>query len=122
HVRGRVTGRLVDVPDAEVGLDLDAVDQLAVRRDQLRYSGVLAAPRLAVALERRLGDAALAPHLYPPRERALRILHRARHVLVVRVHPQLAAGRLHDRGGLPVVVAVRVRADEQANVLEPQAD
>ena len=37
HVRGRVTGRLVDRPGAEVGLDLDAGHERAVglvpRRD-----------------------------------------------------------------------------------------
>ena len=42
------------------------------------------------------------------------------HVLVVGVHPQLAAGALDDRGGLPVVVGVGVRADDQADVLEAQ--
>ena len=51
---------------------------------------------------------------------ALGILRRAGHVLVVRVHPQLAAGGLDDRRGQAVVVGVRVRADEQAHVLEPQ--
>ena len=44
------------------------------------------------------------------------------HVRVVGVHPQLAAGALDDRRRLAVVVGVRVRADEQAHVLEPQAD
>ena len=39
---------------------------------------------------------------------------------VVRVHPELAAGGVHDRPGEAVVVGVRMGADEQADVLEPQ--
>ena len=46
----------------------------------------------------------------------------AREVLVARVQPQLAARALLDRARLPAVVGVRVRADEQAHVLERQAD
>ena len=46
----------------------------------------------------------------------------ARHVLVVGVHPQLAARALDDRRRLPVVVGVGVRADEQAHVLDAQVD
>jgi len=43
-------------------------------------------------------------------------------VLVARVHPELAAGpRLHG-GGLPAVVDVGVRADEQPDVLQPPPD
>jgi len=44
----------------------------------------------------------------------------AEHVAVVRVHPQLAAGALHDRCRLTVVIRVGVRADEQAHVLEAE--
>ena len=40
---------------------------------------------------------------------------------VVRMHPELAAGGVDDRPGEPVVVRVRVRAHDQADVLEPQA-
>ena len=46
----------------------------------------------------------------------------ARHVLVARVHPQLAAGALDDRRREPVVVGVGVRADHQTHVLEPAVD
>ena len=38
------------------------------------------------------------------------------------MHPQLAAGALDDRRRLSVVVGVRVRADDEAHVLDPQAD
>ena len=64
--------------------------------------------------------AALARHLEAPLEGALGILRRPRHVRVVGVHPQLAAGALDDRRGQAVVVRVGVGADQQPHVLEPQ--
>ena len=42
------------------------------------------------------------------------------HVGVGGMHPQLAAAGVDDARGLPVVVGVRVRADEQPHVAEPQ--
>jgi hypothetical protein len=41
-------------------------------------------------------------------------------VLVVGVHPQLAAGAVDDVARLPVVVGVRVRADDEPDVVEAQ--
>ena len=88
-------------------------------------------PRDAVAalardlrpLRQRLdGHAAHPRDLQPPRERLVGILGGGRHVRVVGVHPQLAAARVDDVGGLAVVVGVRVRADEQPHVLQPQPD
>ena len=69
-VRGRVAGRLVDLPGAEVGLDLDPGQQVAVGLDDRVDPGlVVAAARLAVALQRRRRDAALAGDLDPLLER-----------------------------------------------------
>ena len=47
---------------------------------------------------------------------------RVGHVPVVGVHPQLAARAVDDRGGLAVVVGVRVGADEQPHVLDLEVD
>ena len=121
-MRGRVPGRLVHLPAAEVGLDLDAGHQVAVGQHDL-------------------GDArSLAPCAPPGRPRAhsggtplwratssRRSSQRAGssprcgHVLVVRVHPQLAPGALDDRRRQAVVVGVRVGADHQPHVLHAQA-
>ena len=121
-VRRRVAGRLVDPPGAQVGVDLDARHEVAMRLDDPRDAVALAAARLAVALQRLLGDAALAGDLDAAIERGLGVARGAEHVLVVGVHPQLAAGALDDRRGLPVVVGVRVRADQQPDVLELEVD
>ena len=119
-VRGRVARRLVHLPRPEVGIDLHPVHQLAVRRHELGDADALAAARLPVALERRQRHPALGGNLDPPLQHPLRVLDRAGHVLVVRVHPQLTAGRLHDRGGQAVVVRVGVGAHQEAHVLQPQ--
>ena len=79
------------------------------------------AARLLVGGERVRRHAGLARDLEAPLEGALRILGRLRHVLVVRVHPELGAGALHDRRRLAVVIGVRVRADHQPHVLHAQA-
>ena len=71
-----------------------------------------------VAAQRLLGNAGLARDLQAPQERRVGIFGPAPGVLVVGVHPQLAARALDDRGGLAVVVGVGVGADEQTNVLE----
>ena len=97
-VRGRVAGGLVDLPGAEVGLDLDPGDEIAVGLDDRVDPGlVVAFARLAVALERRRRDAALARHLDPLLERRRRVVGEQPHVLPGRVHPELAAGALDDR-------------------------
>ena len=78
--------------------------------------------RASLVRGERVGrHAGLARDLEAPLEGALRVLGRLRHVLVVRVHPELGAGALHDRRGLAVVVGVRVRADHEAHVLHAQA-
>jgi hypothetical protein len=53
-----------------------------------------------------------------PVEGGVGILGGAGRVLVVGVHPQLAPGGIDDRPRQAVVVGVRVRADDQAHVLE----
>ena len=83
----------------------------------------VAARRSAQRAQRRLrARRSGARDLDPPRERRLGVVGARGEVLVARVDPELAAGaRLHRRG-LAAVVDVRVRADEQPHVLEPQAD
>ena len=115
-----VPGGLVDVEGPEIGVDLHARQQVAV--GQHHAGDPNAAPPLAlrVLLQRLLGHAALACHLEPPLEPAVGILGDAGHVPVVGVHPQLAAGGVHDRAREAVVVGVRVGAHEQPDVLEPE--
>ena len=112
-----MAGGVVDVPRAEVGLHHHTRHELALRHHDLHDAHALALARVLVLAQRLLRHSALARHLEPPLERALRVLGRARHVLVARVHPQLAARGLHDRRSKAVV---RVGADEQAHVLERQ--
>ena len=113
--RARARGRASHARSTRpVRVDRDARQQLAIGLDHGRRC-----PESGAALARRSGAAA-------PRARrsggrppgALRtrvgILGHAAHVLVVGVHPQLAAGALDDRRGLSVVVGVGVRADHQA--------
>ncbi len=116
-VRRRVSGCLVDVEVTEIGLDPHARQQQAVRLDDAR-DGRTARAALAVAGQRGRWHAALASHLQAPLEQPLGLHDRACRVPVVRVHPQLAPGRVDDRAGLPVMVGVRVRADDQPHVLE----
>src|SRR5215211_1666965 len=120
-VRRCVARGLVDLERTEVGLDRNARDEVAVRLGDARDPDAPARARLAVAAERRLGDAALARDLDPPLERALGVPRRSRRVAVSGVHPQLAARGVDDRPGEAVVVGVRVGAHEQAHVLEAQA-
>ncbi len=82
--------------------------------------GVVVLALLGVATQRLLGNAALARDLQAPGDLGVGVLCPLGHVLVVGVHPQLTAGALHDRGGLPVVVGMGVGADDQANVLDAQ--
>ena len=95
--------------------------QVAVGLHHLGDPDARALALLAVALHRLGRHARLQRHLDPALELAVGVLGRAGHVLVVGVHPQLAAGRLHDRPGQAVVVGVRVGAHEQPHVLEAQA-
>ena len=73
-------------------------------------------------LQRRLGNAALAGDLDPACDGVLRVPERTHRVLVVGVHPKLAAGSLHDRRSLSVVVGVGMGASDEADVLEPIAE
>jgi hypothetical protein len=91
HVGRRVTRRLVDPPGAEVRLDLHALHQVSVRRHDLGDSEPLAAPRRLVLGERRGRHAALPGDFEPALEGAVGVARGLRHVLVVGVHPQLAA-------------------------------
>ena len=120
YVRRRVTGRLVHAPSAEVGVDLQAREQCPVGLDDARDARVARAPLGRVAAQGLLGNPALAGDLDAPFEHRLGVFGHAPHVLVVGVHPQLAPGQLDDRGRLAIVIGVRVSADDQARVLEPQ--
>src|SRR5207244_571869 len=81
-------------------------------RDGWRLASALFRP----AAKRLEGHPTLLRDLDPPLERAFGIGHGARHVLVARVHPELAARRLDHGRGEPVVVGVGVRAEHQAYV------
>ena len=110
-VRGRVAGRLEHVPGAEVGRDLDAGEQVAVgRRRRRRCRSARAAPRSAQRRSGSSGTPLWRATSMRRCERRLGVLRRARRVLVVRVHPQLAAGALDDRRRLAAVVGVGVGA------------
>jgi hypothetical protein len=121
-VRGRVSRRLVDLPGAEVRLDLDPRQQVAVGLDDgVDAVVVVPAAGLSVALQRRGGHAALPRHLEALLQRRRRVVGEQSHVFPGRVHPELAAGALDDRRRQAVVVGVGVGADEQPHVLEPEA-
>src|SRR5215213_3151048 len=105
-VRRRVPGRLDDVPGSEVRLDLDTLDEVAVRLNYSLDADPLPAPRLLIAAQRVRRHAALAGDLDAAAEHPVGILGRARHVRVVRVHPELAAGGVYDRARQSVVVRV----------------
>ena len=123
-VRRRVAGRLArpptprgrsrpSTPGSSVAVGLD--DRRAIPDDwPLRACGP--------AAQRLLGHAAERATSRRRSSAASGSSTRRRHVLVVGVHPQLAAGALDDRRRLAVVVGVRVRADEQAHVLDLQPD
>ena len=115
-------GRLVDAPAAQIRLDLDTFDEIPGR---LHHRGsdpeVAAAAGFAIGLEHLRRHAALAGDLEAALECFRRIHDGLRHVLVVRMHPELAAGRVDDRPGLAEMVRVGVGADEQPHVLEPQS-
>ena len=121
-VRGGVARGLVDLPGPEVAVDRHALDQVVVGLDERRDPEALPLALLGVATQRLLGHAGLARHLQAPGERGLGVLRRLGHVLVVRMHPQLAAGALEDGRGLAVVIGMGVRARQQAHVLELQVD
>ena len=94
HVRGRVAGRLVDLPGAEVGLHLHARQQVAVGHHELGDPEALPAraPRLASA-SASAGTPLWRATSKRRSKRALGILRRPGHVRVVGVHPELAARR-----------------------------
>ena len=97
-------------PGTQVAVD----DQLA--RDPLADR----APLLGPAPQRLLRHAGLARDLDAAGDRLLRRLVVGVQVPERRVHPDLRAGALADRRRLPAVVDVRVRADDEPHVLEPQ--
>jgi hypothetical protein len=75
---------------------------------------------LAIAVERGERDAAHPPDLEPPFERGLGIVGLQPDVLPLRVHPQLTTRLLADRRGEAVMIGVRVRADHQLHVFDPE--
>ncbi len=112
--------RLVGDPLPQVRLHLHAFQQVAVGLDGTGEATARGPALLRVAAQRLLRHAALARHLQPPREHCLGILDHAPQQFVVGVHPQLAAGLLADHRRLPAVVGVRVRADDETDVLQAQ--
>ena len=120
-VRGRVAGRLVDLPGAEVGLDLDPGTSSRSGSTIASIPVSVAAARLAVALQRRRRDAALARDLDP----AARAPPPGRRPAAARA-PRPGASRARSRrastigAGEAVVVGVGVGADEQPHVLDPE--
>ena len=121
-VRGRVARRLVDLPGADVGLDLDPRHELAIGGYGAGDARVLAAAGALVQLEARRRDAALTRDLDPPVEGAVLVVCERTHVLPGGMHPQLAAGGIEDRAREAVMVGVGVGGNEQAHVLDPRAD
>jgi MFS transporter, DHA2 family, multidrug resistance protein len=116
-----VAGGLVHMPGAQIGLHLDPGEQVPIGLDY-RVDAVvviLFAP-LPEAFQRGHRDTALPPDLDPLLERRLRVVSHQAHVAPGRVHPELAAGALDDRRSQPVVVGVRMGADEQADVLQTE--
>ena len=120
-VRGRVAGRLDHLPVAEVARDRHARHEVAVADELAGDALADRAPLLGPAPQRLLRDARLAGDLDPPRDRLLRRLVVGVQVPVRRVQPDLGPGALADRRRLAAVVDVRVRADDELDVLEPQA-
>ena len=111
-----MAGGLVDLPGAEVGLDLHPRQQVAVRIERPLDPGVGPAAVRLVALQRPPGT--------PLRRATSRRRSRAASgssiepadVLPGGMDPQLAAGRLGDRRRQAAVVDVGVGADDQAHV------
>src|SRR6202020_1416886 len=87
HVRRTVAGGLVGDQRAEIGLDLDAVQERAVGLDDRGDPGRPVAGPPGVLLEHRRGYAAVAAYLDPARQAELEVLDRSRGVPGVRVHP-----------------------------------
>ena len=104
-VRGRVARRLDGPASGPRSVSTTTpVEQVRRRLDQPGDARGLARGALGVGAQRLLGDAARARDLEAALERRVRVARGARHVLVVGVHPQLAAGALDDRRRLAVVV------------------
>jgi hypothetical protein len=114
--------RLDDVPGADVGFDDDALHEVAVGRDEPLDPVAASASQLRPLRQGRHRHPAHPRDLQATRQRLVGILGCRRHVGVVGVHPQLAAADVDHVGRLAIVVGVRVRADEQAHVLQAQAD
>ncbi len=121
-VARRVARGLDGPPGSDDRLDFDALDEVAVGFDEPGDSVLHGAALLAVVLQELFGHSALAADRDALFEEPFGVLERFGHVAVVGVHPQLAAGGVDDGLGLAVVVDVRVRADEQARLLDRLAD
>ena len=115
--------RLVDGPGAEVGLDLDPGDELAVGLYLPRHSRRHVLDTLDERLDRRLGHAALTGYLDPARERGAPLAA----VLVPGrlgppVHPKFTQGPIADRCRLAPMIGMGMRAHQQADLLETQSN
>ena len=105
----------MDAPDAEVGLDVEPGQQVAIGLQ--RPGGERAA-----AVRRVARHPALAGDLDAARVRGLGIVGVGGEVLMVGVRPHLAAGAVGDRVRLAAVVGVGVGDDHELHVLDPQPD
>jgi hypothetical protein len=109
-------------PGAQVRVDVDARDKRPVRFDQARDSGRDVLGPLGIGRQGGSGDPAVTTHFETPCQSRLRISNASRPVLVVGMHPELAAGALDDRRCLPPMICVSVCADQQPDVLDAQVD
>src|SRR5947209_1636840 len=113
---------LVDSPDTQIAVYLDAGHQRPIRFKHTRDARRNLSSALGVARQRVLGDSALAPNLEPPGDPRLAIAAGPGRVIVVRMHPQLAAGAIDDWCGLAPVVGVSVGACDQPDMLDAEVD
>ena len=116
-VRRRVAGRLDDVSTRPTS---DSTTTPSTRSRSARsvagLAGALPAAKLGPAAQRLLGHAALERDLDPAVEVGVRV-QRPR-----RVHPDLAARAFGEQRRLAAVIRVRVRDDDQPDVLDPVPD
>src|SRR3954453_14813756 len=107
---------LVDLPAAEVGLDLGSGHQIAVRIYEAIDSERLPTPTLVCLGDQRIRPPALTSDLDAALQHPFGVPQVRGHVRVVGVHPELTASRVDDRSRQPVVVGMRVGAYQEADV------
>ena len=106
---------IIDEPQSAQAVATAYFDALG-RRD----AEPLCAPLRLPPAQGLLGDAAGPGHLDAALQERLGVLQLREQVPAIRVHPDLGARAGLDRGGLPAVVGVRVRADHEPDVVHAQ--